>query len=342
MSLKNLNVKIKIPKLLKDKLNDKKIYQIYKKFEKSLNINESFAVAVSGGADSLALAFLAKIYSLNKKLNSRFFIIDHKLRPESTKEAKLVKNVLKNFLIDLEILTWKGKKPKKNIQSIARNKRYQLLFTQCNKLRINNILLGHHRGDLFENFFIRMLRGSGLKGLVSFDRISKTNNKNLLRPLIDHEKEDLIFLSKKVFKFYVKDPTNEDQKYQRIKIRKLIEELQENGLDEKKFLKTIQNLKYSNNVVDFYVNQNMLNNTFFFTKNKKLLLKENFFKQPFEVIFRTFSESIKLIGKRYYAVRGKKLERIIKNIQKDKYFKVTLGGCIIKKVNKTVIILKEQ
>ena len=187
-----------------------------------------------------------------------------------------------------------------------------------------------------------MLRGSGLKGLVSFDRISKTNNKNLLRPLIDHEKEDLIFLSKKVFKFYVKDPTNEDQKYQRIKIRKLIEELQENGLDEKKFLKTIQNLKYSNNVVDFYVNQNMLNNTFFFTKNKKLLLKENFFKQPFEVIFRTFSESIKLIGKRYYAVRGKKLERIIKNIQKDKYFKVTLGGCIIKKVNKTVIILKEQ
>ena len=156
MSLKNLNVKIKIPKLLKDKLNDKKIYQIYKKFEKSLNINENFAVAVSGGADSLALAFLAKIYSLKKKLNPRFFIIDHKLRPESTKEAKLVKNVLKNFLIDLEILTWKGKKPKKNIQSIARNKRYQLLFTQCNKLRINNILLGHHRGDLFENFFIRI------------------------------------------------------------------------------------------------------------------------------------------------------------------------------------------
>ena len=342
MSLKNLNVKIKIPKLLKDKLNDKKIYQIYKKFEKSLNINENFAVSVSGGADSLALAFLAKIYSLKKKLNSRFFIIDHKLRPESTKEAKLVKNVLKNFLIDLEILTWKGKKPKKNIQSIARNKRYQLLFTQCNKLRINNILLGHHRGDLFENFFIRMLRGSGLKGLVSFDKISKTNNKNLLRPLIDHEKEDLIFLSKKVFKFYVKDPTNEDQKYQRIKIRKLIEELRENGLDEKKFLKTIQNLKYSNNVVDFYVNQNLLNNTFFFTKNKKLLLKENFFKQPFEVIFRTFSESIKLIGKRYYAVRGKKLERIITNIQKNKFFKVTLGGCIIKKVNKTVIILKEQ
>ena len=61
MSRKNLNVIIKIPKLLKDKLKIKKINSIYKRFEKSLNIKDNFAVAVSGGPDSLALAFLAKI-----------------------------------------------------------------------------------------------------------------------------------------------------------------------------------------------------------------------------------------------------------------------------------------
>ena len=60
MSLKNLSVKIKIPKFLKDKLNNKKINQIYKKFEKSLDVNTNFAVAVSGGPDSLALAFCLK------------------------------------------------------------------------------------------------------------------------------------------------------------------------------------------------------------------------------------------------------------------------------------------
>ena len=58
MSLKNLSVKIKIPRVLKSKLNNKKISQIYKKFEKSININENFIVGVSGGPDSLALAFL--------------------------------------------------------------------------------------------------------------------------------------------------------------------------------------------------------------------------------------------------------------------------------------------
>ena len=97
MSLKNLSAKIKIPKHLKSYLENKRIKQIYKKFENSLILNESFAVAVSGGPDSLALAFLAKIYSLKKKISSKFFIVDHRLRPESTNEAKLVKNILKLY-----------------------------------------------------------------------------------------------------------------------------------------------------------------------------------------------------------------------------------------------------
>ena len=67
MSLKNLNAAIKIPKLLDNNLKNKKINQIYKSFEESLNISEDFIVAVSGGPDSLALAYLAKIYSIKWK-----------------------------------------------------------------------------------------------------------------------------------------------------------------------------------------------------------------------------------------------------------------------------------
>ena len=61
-----MSVTNKIPKFFQSKLKNKKINQIYKKFEKSLNIDKNFIVAVSGGADSLALAFLAKIYSIKK------------------------------------------------------------------------------------------------------------------------------------------------------------------------------------------------------------------------------------------------------------------------------------
>ena len=342
MSLKNLSVKIKIPKLLKSKLINKKISKIYKRFEKSLKINENFVVAVSGGPDSLALAFLSKIYSIKNKLISKFYIIDHKLRSESTKEAKVVQQVLKKFSINAEILTWRGIKPINNIQSLARKKRYELLSSKCKKLNITNILLGHHEEDLLENFFIRILRGSGLKGLISLDKKSKLKDINLLRPLLDQKKEDLIFIAKYVFGFYVQDPSNNDEKYQRIKIRKLIKGLKKNGLDKKKFIKTINNLKHSNNVVKFYVNKNLQKNTFFSVLENKLILNKDFFEQPHEIIFRALSESIKLIGKKYYSVRGKKIDRIIHNIQNNGLSRLTLGGCIIEKVNQTVIISKEH
>ena len=60
------------------------------------------------------------------------------------------------------------------------------------------------------------------------------------------------------------------------------------------------------------------------------------------MIFRALSKSIKMIGEKYYPVRGKKLDKIINNIKKDKLIKVTLGGCIVEKVNQTVIISKEH
>ena len=93
MSLKNLNAN-KIPKILKKKLSSKKIVKLYNAFEKDFNIQKSYIVAVSGGPDSMALAFLTKIYSVKKRINCRYFIINHKLRKESTKEANQVKKVL--------------------------------------------------------------------------------------------------------------------------------------------------------------------------------------------------------------------------------------------------------
>ena len=277
MSRKNLNVTIKIPKLLKDKLKNKKIKNIYKRFEKSLSVNDNFAVAVSGGPDSLALAFLAKIYSIKKGVLVKFFIVDHKLRSESTTEAKTVSKLLKKYSIKSEILTWKGNKPLNNIQSYARIKRYELLFKNCKKFKIRNIMLGHHQDDLIENFFIRFLRGSGLKGLVSLDRISTVSDMVILRPLIEQKKEDLVYLSKKVFDFYVIDPTNLEVKFQRTRVRKLIDGLKKEGLDKKKILKTIQNLQFSNKLVDFYVKENLKKNSFFFDNKNYLILNKFFF-----------------------------------------------------------------
>ncbi len=341
MSLKNLNVSKKTHKFLLDKLKDKKTFQIYKKFESNLPIKKNFIVAVSGGPDSLALSFLAKIYSIKKSVNIKYFIVDHKLRKNSTLEANYVKKILTNFSIKLNILTWKGIKPKKNIQSIAREKRYKLLADIAKRHKINNILLGHHLDDLFENFFIRILRGSGLKGLISLDRETHKNQVNLIRPLIKIDKENLIYITNYIFGTYIKDPSNENDNFKRVKVRNLLKQLSLEGLDRKKFFLTIKNLKFADENIQFYIKKNFKDNVTILNKKNMFILKENFFFQSDEVVFRSFTEVIKIVGKKYYAVRGKKIGRVIDLIRAKSSFKVTLGGCLIKKVNKTIILSKE-
>ena len=191
MKKKSLSAKKKIHKSLLKYLKNKRINKVFKEFHDKLNMQPKFAVAVSGGPDSLALAFLSKCFLLKNKINPyiKFFIVDHKLRKESSREAKSIKKFLIKFDIECEILEWKGRKPVSNIQAIARKHRYELLKKACKKYNITNLLTGHHKDDLYENFFIRMLRGSGLKGLVSLDKKVKIGNQNLLRPLLYQKKK---------------------------------------------------------------------------------------------------------------------------------------------------------
>ena len=340
MSPKNLNA-IKTPKNLISKLSNKRIKNLFKEFEKNFKIKEKFAVAVSGGPDSLALAFLTKVFSLKYNLNANYFIVDHKLRKESFSEANKVKKVLSDYGIKAELLLWNGKKPLSNIQSLARKKRYNLLFSRCKNLKISNLIIGHHLDDLFENFFIRMMRGSGLKGLTSLEKKTTIDSINLIRPLLNFEKENLEFISNHVFNFYINDPSNENMNFKRIKIRKIISKFQKTGLDKDKLLLTLKNLKSSSNALTFYTEQNKELNSFFDKKNKILILNESFFKQPYEVVFRSLSDSLKIIGGNYFFPRGKKIDSVLEKIYEDTLKKETLSGCILKKVNQTVIITKE-
>ena len=202
-------------------------------------------------------------------------------------------------------------------------------------------MLGHHLDDLFENFFIRILRGSGLNGLVSLDQKTQYEKINLIRPLINFDKKDLIYISNRIFGSYVEDPSNKDDKFKRVKIRNFLKKLEMEGLDRNKFFLTIKNLKFANETIKFYNKKNLEENTFFSKDKKIVLLKKEFFYQSQEVVFRSFSEIIKFIGKKYYPTRGKKIDKIIQLIKSNSSIKITLGGCIVKKVNETVIISKE-
>ena len=77
-------------------------------------------------------------------------------------------------------------------------------------------------------------------------------------------------------------------------------------------------------------------------KKNEIIVSDNFFRQPYEVVFRSFTDLIQEIGKKYNPVRGKKLDRILYKIQKNSLKNETLGGCVIKKVNRSVFLSKEH
>ena len=121
----------------------------------------------------------------------------------------------------------------------------------------------------------------------------------------------------------------------------MINEFKNNGMDKDKLILTLKNLKKSNQALKFYVAQNKESNSFLYKDTKKLILNEFFFNHPYEVVFRSLSDSLKIIGDKYNFARGKKIDFILNKIKKNTLRKETLAGCVIKMVNQTVIITKE-
>ena len=344
MNLKNLNVQNKKHKKILSQLSSKKISKIYNEFSSSLEVKENLAVAVSGGPDSLALAYLTKCYSLKNKIKVKYYIVNHKLRKESSLEAEWVKKVLRKIDIQCVILNWNGKKPSKNIQALARDKRYSLLANECKKNDIEHLLVGHHLNDLYENFLIRLVRGSGLNGLISFSKNTKyrDQNLNIIRPLLNLEKKDLLYISNEVFNFFVNDPSNINEDYKRTRIRNLLQSLKKEGLNIKKLKLTINNLKDSDKSIKFYVNRNLKKNTVFLKKKNIYILSCNFFDQSHEIIFRSLTNLIQKLGKKHYPVRGKSINELIERINKKSLTRLTLGNCFIERVNETILISLES
>lgn len=142
------------------------------------------AVAVSGGLDSMALAFLfnqlREVTPLMRVVDNPLtkisaVIIDHSLRPESADEAAAVCGELRKFKHIspvVEKINWKkdmgveeDPAEASNLESLARRARYRRLAGICGSLHIESVFLAHHEDDQYETILMRLLAGHGNRGL---------------------------------------------------------------------------------------------------------------------------------------------------------------------------------
>ncbi|MFV9936952.1 MAG: tRNA lysidine(34) synthetase TilS, partial [Rickettsia endosymbiont of Haemaphysalis japonica] len=197
---------------------------LYEKFE--YNINNlignfglsKISIAVSGGSDSVALLYLANIWA--EKNNIELFVIsvDHNLREQSKQETNYIQNISNSLNRKHYSLSFDHQNNFANLQERAREGRYDLMTNLCLELDILVLLTAHHEDDYVENFCLRLERNSGIFGLSS-SNINWYNNIQIIRPLYNIPKSELVeYLVRHNIKWF-EDESNSSDKYRRNVIR---------------------------------------------------------------------------------------------------------------------------
>jgi tRNA(Ile)-lysidine synthase len=192
-------------------------------FNALLGRDQRVGLAVSGGPDSLALLLLAA--EARPGLVSAASV-DHGLRQDSRGEAEMVAKACAEIGVAHEILTihWPTK-PTAALQEQARNARYAALGRWAEAHGLSALATGHHADDQAETLLMRLMRGAGVKGLASMRPSSPlpgNSRLKLVRPLLGWRRAELAAVVEAAGLTAASDPSNDDEKHQRVRVRRLI------------------------------------------------------------------------------------------------------------------------
>ena len=174
---------------------------------------QKLVVAVSGGVDSVVL--LDK-FVREAKYDLIVAHVDHGIRPDSGKDAALVKKLAASHNLPFELAALKLGSSASELR--AREARYTFLRQVAHKYDAM-IATAHHKNDLYESIAINVVRGTGWRGLAVLD------SPGIIRPLLDMTKREIIDYATKHDLKWHEDSTNSDTKFLRNKLRPLMNRL---------------------------------------------------------------------------------------------------------------------
>ncbi|UJW87339.1 tRNA lysidine(34) synthetase TilS [Devosia sp. SL43] len=193
----------------------------------------AIGLAVSGGADSLALLLLVQRWAADRPNPPRLHVysVDHGLRPEASGEVAMVLDLARSLDLAATGLAWTGEKPQSGVQEAARIARYRLMGAAMAADGVGLLLTAHHRNDQAETVLMRMAHGSGIEGLRGMAPIAEVEGIRVHRPLLDIDPEALRAVVVAAGLIPADDPSNVDTHYERVRWRQAMPGLAELGLD---------------------------------------------------------------------------------------------------------------
>jgi len=180
-------------------------------------------LAVSGGGDSLALAWLAKRW----RRHVLAFVVDHALRPESGAEALLTVERLEALGLQARVLTL-APFPKGRLQERARDARFAALEEACVEAGCLDLLVAHHLHDQDETVWMRYYAGSGSRGLAGMEATSLRGRVRIVRPCLTLHPERLRATLRAAGLMWIEDPSNQNRRFERVRWRQDLSPMQRN------------------------------------------------------------------------------------------------------------------
>jgi len=200
------------------------IEEIFKNTIKRYSLVEKkdrILLGISGGPDSIFM--LRQFHNIMKdyKLHLVCAHFNHALRAEADSEEEFVKNICKD--LGMKFVSEKKDVNKffdgDSLEQTARNLRYDFFLNLSRHFKIKKLALAHHKDDLVETVLMRIVRGTGLKGLRAFSPKSKFKGITVIRPLIEMHKEEILKWLKNKNISYCVDKSNFEDKFLRNRIR---------------------------------------------------------------------------------------------------------------------------
>lgn len=197
-------------------------------------------VAVSGGSDSMALLWLALDYARSNQISLHVATVDHGLRPKAADEARFVAAFCADHAVDHQTLVLDVDASRGNLQAVARDGRYRLLTDWAEKLGLHAVLLGHTRDDQAETVLMRLARGSGVDGLAG---MRSAKDGLFLRPLLNVSRATLRDMLTDNDISWVEDPSNTNDRFDRVKVRQMLPELARFGLTTERLVACAEHMQ---------------------------------------------------------------------------------------------------
>jgi tRNA(Ile)-lysidine synthase len=205
--------------------------------------SQDCVIAVSGGADSMMLLHWFSEHRDKFTQQFRVVHVNHNIQAVSAEWADFVAQTCVQYHMPCEIINVSLDGYGNNLENAARKARYHAL---CN-VGADTVIFAHHGSDQVENFFLRVFRGSGVRGLKSMTPVTPCwydHNIQLVRPLLEVTRGQILDYNKHHTVCFIQDPSNADNNFDRNFIRNKMWPVVEQRFDiaDVNTLRTIQHL----------------------------------------------------------------------------------------------------